>query len=1411
MSVSVPDLRKFSLQFVLCIKDGLRSTEICHADVSSQDVKPSETPQEMKLEFPNGAGTLMVEVVYPVAALQKLRSLDAATATEEPTPAAATVPAVVVTTASGNEMEVVPVNNSSSSNNNNNNNVDDNVAGIIKLTVVEAKGLVSKKKTISPFVTIESVSGDLGKTLKTKPCKHSFDPVWDESFSFEVPYSGWECSLSVWDADLFRSDCIGEAKLSSTETTGDVWVPLTTSGQLHLKFQMSKKADVSPRKAVPASPARVVLTPVKKVMDRIGVTSAPGSDVSEAIVTLRIIEGEHLKTGDVYAVIDQTSGLKGEKLQTTIFQNSNAPMWNETFMFKVDNVDSWVQRIVLYESGGGGLGSSGREIGVVVLNGGRATFEEDWVPVSGGSGRLKLAYTVKPITGREKKMSLASALAVRGGEQKGPGKVTLLIFEGDNLTVCDDKTMTSDAYVRIDAVEGGDMRRKMKTKVVKKSVYPRWDEDFVLEVTDVAKWTVKCSIWHKTFTSEKPMGTFIVNGSGLSQARVRLPILDGKGHIFVGYTVLSDEAYAAEKAIMPNTSRWHFKQEEHGEDAGYVRLFLYSADNLMAKDAGGTSDPFAVVLGVRDLDGKECKTEVQKQTLSPSWNESFIFAVPNRNRWAVRVQIFDWDLLGRDKLGYVDIVGTAESQSMLKMQVMEGSGTLSVGWSISRDIPSADEEMETKVFMPSNRQGRLRVHVKSIENLIKPCSSFVQLVDGAAGSDKTEVAVGTNNPEFGQWLEIDTPDLGTWTLVLNVLEQFADGQTASLGSVSLRADKFNIGGAVDYKTIPLTNGQGEMEVGVGPAKGFKKLASQVQRAKNALQAEEMRRARLRGKTVMQTITAAGVNETDIHVRFVGITGLPAKINSVYATVSGLVTVQKEEGKTKVYRVGDAAWDEMVLRVPDLANLSFEIALWDAGGGGFKLGKIFQKETSIGRCGVGALDLDMTKLEEGVPFNIKMQNDVVLNLVLSGSSKAVEIAKRLVEESNAAAAAPAAWPELRAGMIRLHVKAGHGLLAADVGGTSDPYAAIIGAFDANGSEIRTAIIYKTLNPVWEQWFNIPVADLASFEYTLGIWDHDVAFDDNLGYVSLRAEDCDFAEGEVLRTLTVFDGSGTIEVGLAPTVHSRNVLRQIKKAKQAGLAPASVTGISKVVRARNSGVLRLRIIAATNLAGKDRGGTSSDPYCMVPKSDLMDTRGRPIKTRVINKNLSPEWNEEFEFWVADVTNFEFQISIWDWDLGKHDDLGVVTVRSKDMHLYMETGKEDKWFVVEDGEGQLHIQIETTVAAQRVFERIVKEREEREEVERKEKEAADRRARVLQMCKDRIRELREMVPLYTRKPGSDPMTIVLIVLALMFLLDLGYRAYSNIGVVVDGAVAVWDSFWIVYAWIVGWIKAAVALVWK
>lgn len=76
----------------------------------------------------------------------------------------------------------------------------------------------------------------------------------------------------------------------------------------------------------------------------------------------------------------------------------------------------------------------------------------------------------------------------------------------------------------------------------------------------------------------------------------------------------------------------------------------------------------------------------------------------------------------------------------------------------------------------------------------------------------------------------------------------------------------------------------------------------------------------------------------------------------------------------------------------------------------------------------------------------------------------------------------------------------------------------------------------------------------------------------------------------------------------------------------------------------GLLRVRVKKGINLAVRDL--SSSDPYVVVKMGK------QKLKTRVINKNVNPEWNEDLTLSVQDP-NLPIKLTVYDHDTFSMDD--------------------------------------------------------------------------------------------------------------------------------------------------------------
>ncbi len=99
-----------------------------------------------------------------------------------------------------------------------------------------------------------------------------------------------------------------------------------------------------------------------------------------------------------------------------------------------------------------------------------------------------------------------------------------------------------------------------------------------------------------------------------------------------------------------------------------VLVTVVKAENLLAKDKGGTSDPFTILIMGRQIK----KTSIIEKTLNPEWNETFEFELsPSESK--LNVVLYDYDkgmLYGNSQ----EYLGSATVPLLSLLQAGQGSG-----------------------------------------------------------------------------------------------------------------------------------------------------------------------------------------------------------------------------------------------------------------------------------------------------------------------------------------------------------------------------------------------------------------------------------------------------------------------------------------------------------------------------------------------------------------------------------------------------------------------------------------------------------------------------------------------------------------------------------------------------------------
>jgi len=85
-----------------------------------------------------------------------------------------------------------------------------------------------------------------------------------------------------------------------------------------------------------------------------------------------------------------------------------------------------------------------------------------------------------------------------------------------------------------------------------------------------------------------------------------------------------------------------------------------------------------------------------------------------------------------------------------------------------------------------------------------------------------------------------------------------------------------------------------------------------------------------------------------------------------------------------------------------------------------------------------------------------------------------------------------------------------------------------------------------------------------------------------------------------------------------------------------------------------------VRAEGIKDKDRF-TKSDPYLVI------DFAGKSVRTRTINNDLSPQWNETFTFNTSSGKVKDIKLKLKDDDVGLDDTIGTAIVSSAEFPLY------------------------------------------------------------------------------------------------------------------------------------------------
>ncbi|XP_043206426.1 multiple C2 and transmembrane domain-containing protein-like isoform X13 [Amphibalanus amphitrite] len=260
------------------------------------------------------------------------------------------------------------------------------------------------------------------------------------------------------------------------------------------------------------------------------------------------------------------------------------------------------------------------------------------------------------------------------------------------------------------------------------------------------------------------------------------------------------------------------------------------------------------------------------------------------------------------------------------------------------------------------------------------------------------------------------------------------------------------------------------------------------------------------------------------------------------------------------------------------------------------------------------------------------------------------------------------------VLDVYLKHGRNLPAMDNSGTSDPYV----KFKLGGKVVcKSKIVYKTLNPLWDEWFQIPIDD-PYVPLQIKVYDHDWGMnDDFMGEAELDLSTLE-PNREQEMTLNLSDSVKSGEQG-SITLAANLVPKSKEEREQLAGAGSRSTDSKKLKNQQWSSVVTIVLVEAKDLMAMDSEGTS-DPYVKLRLG------AEKYKSKVQDRTLTPRWLEQFDMHLYDSGSQILEIEVFDHDARSKDDfMGKTTV---DISKLEREKTHRLWCELEDGAGSVFI---------------------------------------------------------------------------------------------------------------------------
>ncbi len=469
--------------------------------------------------------------------------------------------------------------------------------------------------------------------------------MFDATVDVQVQRGAQVLGVSLWDFDLLSAnDFLGHITLD---------VGMESSCQpdtLHIKELKSLSKEDVVRGTLTCSYRWIEHPPPVELPDPPALHLSKGTGYMQVMIVgaTNLIGMDDSGLSDPYVTVD--AGKNNYK--TPHVSKSLNPVWLECFDVILPAATSFLSFSVFDFD----LLSQNDIIGTATLDTGSITAgsapQSAVLPLKNGdrdAGTLLIKYAMLKECSKQEELSWKEDGLERDAKTaKGIGCLQVGIYSARDLVACDVNGF-SDPFVQVSVGE-----LMVKSKVVKKSVNPTFNEAVILDVQPGAC-VVEIQIYdHDIVGSNEFMGQVVFPISQLvigeeKRAKFTLCTRSPEDRVsgVIDISLCLTVAPVDPVIEYPPHSIELLQDRQRKNASGCIRVGLVCARELISTDSNGFSDPFVRI----QVGSDSQKSKVVKRNLHPIFCEGFVFELPSGTP-AINITLFDHDRIGtNDFLG----------------------------------------------------------------------------------------------------------------------------------------------------------------------------------------------------------------------------------------------------------------------------------------------------------------------------------------------------------------------------------------------------------------------------------------------------------------------------------------------------------------------------------------------------------------------------------------------------------------------------------------------------------------------------------------------------------------------------------------------------------------------------------------